>query len=114
MAANTEERDDEFRWDCIGLLRSILAAITDYKLNENFTNPFNPTTVINYQIPKAGRVTLRIYDMLGKEVVKLVDEEKSAGQYHAEFNASRLASGVYFYQIECNDFKAVKKKSFIK
>ena len=52
--------------------------------------------------------------MLGKEVVKLVDEEKSAGSYQAEFNASHLSSGVYFYQIECNDFKAIKKMTLIK
>ena len=88
--------------------------VKDYALSQNYPNPFNPTTVINYQLPKAGRVTLRIYDMLGKEVVKLVDEEKSAGQYQAEFNASHLASGVYFYQLECNDFKAIKKMSLIK
>ncbi len=88
--------------------------ITSYAISQNYPNPFNPTTVINYQLPKAGRVTLRIYDMLGKEVIKLVDEEKSAGSYQAEFNASHLASGVYFYQIECNDFKAIKKMTLIK
>ncbi len=90
------------------------AVVKEYTLSQNYPNPFNPVTVINYQLPKAGRVTLRVYDMLGKEVVKLVDEEKSAGSYQAEFNAYHLSSGVYFYQLECNDFKSIKKMTLIK
>jgi hypothetical protein len=88
--------------------------IKDYSLSQNYPNPFNPTTTINYQIPKAGHVTLRIFNMLGREITKLVDEEKDAGTYSVEFNAAKLASGIYICQIECNNFKAIRKMTLLK
>jgi hypothetical protein len=93
---------------------SSTAKIMMYELSQNYPNPFNPTAVINYQIPEAGHVTLGVYDMLGKQVLRLVDEEKTAGAYQVSFNASHLASGVYLYRIECNDFRSVKKMTLIK
>jgi len=102
-----------FKGDAVGQ-NSTLVKVSSYELSQNYPNPFNPATVINYQLPKAGHVTLRIYNTIGREVAKLIDEEKQAGSYHVEFNASSLPSGVYFYQLECNDFKAIKKMAFIK
>ena len=80
----------------------------------NYPNPFNPTTTINYQIPQNGFVTIKVYDMLGKEVAVLVNENKSAGYYNVNFNASRLTSGVYIYTITANNFVQSKKMLLIK
>ena len=76
---------------------------------ENYPNPFNPTTIITYQIPKDGRVTLRVYDILGREVVTLADGNQSAGIHYAAFDGSRFASGVYFYRLTAPGVSQVKK-----
>ncbi len=73
---------------------------TVFKLNQNYPNPFNPSTIINYQIPEQSFVSLKIYDILGKKVATLLNEEKLAGSYNVVFNASSISSGVYFYTIE--------------
>lgn len=71
----------------------------DFALDQNYPNPFNPTTVITFKIPEMSYVQLKIYDMLGNEIATLVDEEKSAGEYHHFFDAYDLSSGVYVYTI---------------
>ncbi len=81
---------------------------TEYSLT-NYPNPFNPTTTINYQLPQAGFVTIKVYDMLGREVATLVNENQSAGYYKAGFDASRLTSGVYIYTISVNNYSQSKK-----
>ncbi|MCZ7609428.1 MAG: T9SS type A sorting domain-containing protein [Ignavibacterium sp.] len=83
--------------------------VDNYKLSQNYPNPFNPVTKIRYQIPQSGFVTLKIFDVLGAEVKTLVNEEKIAGQYEVDFNASKLASGVYIYRIQAGDFISSKK-----
>jgi hypothetical protein len=83
--------------------------ISTYDLFQNYPNPFNPTTTIKYQIPKSGNVTLKVYDILGNEVTKLVDEYMETGRYEIGFDASILASGVYIYRLTVNDFVNVKK-----
>ena len=85
-----------------------------FELSQNYPNPFNPVTKINFSIPKQSPVTLKVYDMLGKEVVRLVNELKSPGRYTVSFDASNFASGVYFYKIEAGDFKEIKKMMLIK
>jgi hypothetical protein len=80
----------------------------------NYPNPFNPTTVINYQLPVNGMVTLKIYDVLGKEIATLVNENKSAGYYNVEFNASGLPSGIYIYRLNANNFTESKKMLLMK
>jgi len=86
----------------------------EYKLSQNYPNPFNPVTRINYALPKSGFVTMKVYDMLGREVVNLVNENKSAGEYSVDFNASSLTSGVYFYRLEVNGFIDTKKMMLLK
>ncbi len=85
-----------------------------YSLMQNYPNPFNPSTVIKYQIAKEGHVTLKIYDVLGREVEKLVDEEKPAGNYFVSFNASLLSSGVYFYKITLGNYSDTRKMVLMK
>ena len=88
--------------------------VKEYQLSQNYPNPFNPSTTINYQVPSAGLVTIKIYDVLGREVETLVNDEKSQGRYKVEFNGADLASGVYFYRITSNSFTAIKKMLLIK
>ncbi len=71
----------------------------DYILFQNYPNPFNPTTTIKYEMPKAAYVKLVVYDVLGKEIKVLVDEQKAAGSYIVKFDGSDVPSGVYFYRI---------------
>lgn len=85
-----------------------------YKLSQNYPNPFNPVTRISYEIPRQGYVSLKIYDVLGREVKELVNEIKSPGFYSADFNATELSSGIYFYRVECNGFSDVKRMILIK
>lgn len=86
----------------------------EYKLYQNYLNPFNPVTTIQYDVPKTSQVSLKIYDILGREVTTLVNEEKVQGKYTTQFNASRLSSGVYFCRITAGKFNAVKKMMLIK
>ena len=78
-------------------------------VSQNFPNPFNPSTQIKYNLPKEGFVMINIYDVLGNEVATLVNEEKTAGSYEIEFNASQLSSGVYFYTLKVGEFIQSKK-----
>jgi len=85
-----------------------------FVLEQNFPNPFNPNTVIKYSITQTGMVTLTVYNILGKKVTTLVNETKEAGRYEVNFNASNLASGLYFYNIKSGNFSAVKKMVLMK
>jgi hypothetical protein len=85
-----------------------------YSLAQNYPNPFNPVTKINFAIPKQGFVTLKVYDILGREIRSLVNEVKPAGNYSVDFNASELSSGVYFYRIESGSFTDIKRMVLIK
>lgn len=76
------------------------ATITEYKLNSNYPNPFNPSTLISYQLPSSCFVKLKVYDVIGTEVTQLVSEFKESGYYQINFNASHLSSGVYVYRLE--------------
>ncbi|MCK9410148.1 MAG: T9SS type A sorting domain-containing protein [Bacteriovoracaceae bacterium] len=86
----------------------------NFALAQNFPNPFNPTTNIEYSIPFSGKVSLSIYNVLGQTVTTLVEQELAAGKYVAQFNASRFASGVYFYKLQVGDFVSVKKMMLLK
>lgn len=87
---------------------------SSFNLSQNFPNPFNPSTNINFSIPKSGLVTLKIYDMVGREVSTLVNEFKSAGNYIVGFSGANLTSGTYFYRLESDNFVETKKMLLIK
>jgi subtilisin family serine protease len=82
---------------------------TEFNLAQNYPNPFNPTTTINFSLPSDNQVSITVYDILGKEVAKLVNDFRSAGNYSIEFDASTLSSGVYIYQIKAGEFTESKK-----
>ena len=86
---------------------------TEFKLKQNFPNPFNPITNISFDIPESGKVTLMIFDILGNEVKTLINEYK-AGNYNIGFNASNLSSGIYIYQLQLNDKIARRKLVLLK
>jgi hypothetical protein len=91
------------------MLQSVNTLPSEFSVSQNYPNPFNPTTVIKYQLPKDSYVTLRLYDILGREVSVLVDGMKEAGYHEVSFDASRLASGMYLYSLKAGDFTSVRK-----
>jgi hypothetical protein len=86
----------------------------EYELAQNYPNPFNPTTTIRYQIPTAETVSLKVYDVLGKEVATLVSGRQEAGNYAVPFNASGLSSGMYFYRLQAGSFVETRKMMLVK
>jgi Secretion system C-terminal sorting domain len=86
----------------------------EFILSQNYPNPFNPVTTINYSIPKQSNVKIKVYNILGKEILTLVNETKPQGNYSVEFNANNLSSGVYFYRLSSGQFLQVKKMLLIK
>jgi len=91
-----------------------IPVIMGYDLEQNYPNPFNPSTTIRYSLAQTGRITLSIYDLLGREVVKLVDEEKPAGEYETKWNASSYPSGVYFLRMQAGQFSETRKLLLMK
>ncbi len=83
--------------------------VNNFSLSQNFPNPFNPSTNISFTIPNSGFVTLKVYDILGKEIATLINEELNAGNYTKTFNATNLSSGVYFYKLQTSKFSETKK-----
>jgi hypothetical protein len=98
-----------WRFGRLGKTTSQNISNSEYELFDNYPNPFNPSTKISYSIKEEGLVTLKVFDILGKEIATLVNENKPAGIYEAEFNASQLPSGIYIYKIQAGNFTDVKK-----
>ncbi|HCV44127.1 MAG TPA: peptidase S8 [Bacteroidetes bacterium] len=96
------------------------AGPTTFELDQNFPNPFNPTTQIQYQLPVESRVTLKVFDLLGREVATLVNDARPAGYHDAQWEAVSVASGVYFYRFEAQPlnggqgFQSIKKLMVVK
>ena len=91
-----------------------LKIIATSSLYQNYPNPFNPTTKISYKISEKSFVSLKIYNLLGKEIIVLVNEEKPAGYYEKEFNAADLSSGIYFYKLSAGIYTDIKKMVLLK
>src|SRR5690606_29825610 len=85
-----------------------------FSLDQNYPNPFNPSTSIKYQVSSISKFSLKVYDILGNDVVTLVNEIQPAGIYDVNFNASSLPSGVYFYKLQASSFSETKKMLLMK
>jgi hypothetical protein len=85
-----------------------------FRLEQNYPNPFNPSTTITYQVPENSFVSIKVYDVLGKEVTSLINEEKSVGSYEVEFDATSLPSGIYFYRLQAGNYTTTKKMILLK
>lgn len=86
----------------------------DFKLSQNYPNPFNPSTTIEYQIPQSSFVTIKVYDVIGSEIITLVNEEKSAGIHEVNFEPKNLTSGLYLYKISAGGFEQTRKMLLLK
>jgi hypothetical protein len=112
--------DDGAGWNAFtyeaatGINNNELISPSSFNLFQNYPNPFNPTTKINFQIPQRGFISLKIYDVLGNEIATLVNEEKPAGSYEVDFEATDFPSGVYFYQINVGSFIQIEKMVLLK
>ncbi len=113
--ANTSERYS-VAFEAATILVTVddeVSKINDYELFQNYPNPFNPTTIINYSIGvKNGSsefVSLKVFDLLGREVARLVNQSQSAGSYSVKFNADKLTSGIYFYELKTDNFNQINK-----
>lgn len=95
-------------------LEDDLNAPKEFSLGQNFPNPFNPSTSIQYNVKEASQVTLKVYDMIGNEVAILVNEVKPAGSYTVSFDASQLSSGVYLYKMTAGNFVQTRKLVLMK
>ncbi|MBI2430336.1 MAG: T9SS type A sorting domain-containing protein [Ignavibacteriales bacterium] len=85
-----------------------------FALHQNYPNPFNPSTKIRFVVPVFGFVSLKVYDLLGREVATLVKEEKRAGSYEVQWNAIGFSSGIYFYKLQSGNFVEIKRMVMIK
>jgi hypothetical protein len=98
----------------IGIRKQNTSIPEEYHLSQNYPNPFNSTTIIGFSLPKVSKVKLIIYDILGREIIKLVNEKLNAGSYLIDWNALNIPSGVYFYKLITEGFIETKKMVLLK
>jgi len=92
-----------------------ISMVRDFRLQQNFPNPFNPTTTIEFNLPKTSEVTLKVFNILGEEVTTLVSDRLSAGSYSCEWSrTSGIASGIYLYRLEAGDYIETRKMILMK
>ena len=104
----------KFTADTITSIESNTETVSGFELSQNFPNPFNPSTSINFTIGDAGFTTLRVYDTLGRVVATLVNQEMPAGQHSVQFNASSLSSGVYLYELNSGNVRLTRSMTLVK
>jgi hypothetical protein len=96
-------------------VRQVKSNIPDrYKLSQNYPNPFNPATNIEFSLPKSSNGTLKVFNILGQEIATLVNENKNAGTYKVDFDASKLTSGIYIYRLDAGSFTSERKMILMK
>ncbi|MDR3609708.1 MAG: T9SS type A sorting domain-containing protein [Ignavibacteriaceae bacterium] len=100
--------------NAVSAVNSKQLSSSSFTLSQNYPNPFNPATSINYSIARKGNVTLKVFDLMGREVAVLVNGEKESGNYQANFDASKLSSGIYFYELRTDGFVQSKKMLLMK
>ena len=121
---SASDRDDKIAWyenltESPNAIRNNINKPKNFSLHQNYPNPFNPETSIHFTVPKMSRVTLAIYDILGRKIRTLVNETKAAGSYNVTWKGKNnqgqpLASGLYFYKLQAGEFSATKKMMLLK
>jgi len=106
--------DNDGQFEYSPIVNVEVSSPVEYELSQNFPNPFNPSTTINFTIPEDGLVKLSVYNLLGQEIRTLVEEQRQAGTYSEIFDAVEFNSGVYFYELKVNDFVQTKKMQYLK
>jgi len=105
-------------WETVRIIVSVEESESElpvsFGISQNYPNPFNPTTTIKYSVPEESFVSIKVYDILGRLVASLIDEEKPAGYHEVTFNAVSIASGTYFYRMDAGNFIDVKKLIILK
>ena len=109
-----KQMDFSGRYEYSDIIEIEVGSPSEYSLEQNYPNPFNPVTTISYSIKEKGLVTLKVFDILGKEVVTLVNQDQIAGSYSLEFDASTYASGIYFYSLTSGEYISTKKMILLK
>jgi len=112
-----EPHEDEMRGTInatVSSINFISGQALDYMLNQNYPNPFNPETVIEFSIPGASQVTMKIYNIQGQEVDKIVNEHMNAGTFQVKWDAVQFPAGVYYYKIQAGEFVETKKMLLVK
>jgi hypothetical protein len=103
-----------YRYYSYGAINHNDAFVNSFQLSQNYPNPFNPVTTIEFSIPKSSNVSLKIYDVLGNQVMNVMNEFKPAGNYSVNIDASKLSSGIYFYTLTAVEFMSTKKMLLIR
>ncbi len=118
---NENSANDNSSWNYTSFSVATITGVEDqsykvnsFKLEQNYPNPFNPSTIIKYTISERSNVSLKVYDVLGKEVASLINEVKDANNYEVKFDASNLASGLYIYKLQAGDFTSSRKMMLLK
>ena len=106
--------DNDGKYRVSDILNVDLNKLIQFNLNQNFPNPFNPSTVISYSLPVSSEVTLSVYNMLGELIATLVNSYQEAGFYSINFNATGISTGVYFYKMQAQNFIMTNKMLFLK
>jgi hypothetical protein len=118
-ATNNTVRVDAGFWSQVSLEPVAVESLPDnlpraFRLDQNYPNPFNPATTIRFALPRTEQVTLKIFDVRGREVATLVNEKMPAGEHSVNFNGQRLASGIYFYRLRAGEFVQQRKLALVK
>ncbi len=114
VAVNKFYRAIEGQSSLVGVSNNTTSQPNEYKLNQNYPNPFNPATKISFTLPKKDFASIKVFDLVGKEVSSLLNEERPAGYYEVSFDGSKLASGVYFYKLETSNYTETKNMVLLK
>lgn len=114
IAYRLKQIDNDGKYKYSSILELKFNLPQKFVLEQNYPNPFNPSTIIGYSIPKTSNVSLKIYDVLGRNVATLVNKVQEKGSYRVSFDASQLSAGVYYYRLEAGEFSSIKKMLLIK
>jgi hypothetical protein len=112
--SNSPQPEEDHPMGWIDNVKEIPGNPQTYSLEQNFPNPFNPSTTIRFSVPEQGLVTLKVFNLLGEEVTTLINSELANGSYEVDFQATNFSSGIYFYTLKAGNFITTKKMILLK